>query len=780
MSLKKRGSVKALRHDCEEMVGLKSFKGVQKEGDDHMELGGCGNTSNSEKGIDKKVTINELNKQIKYVENLTGNLDKATSHLSAKEDYQASLEKKTSELKNKESKDATKDSSLDEIIDHLGFVMKPQHWSVYMLDTVTFSHVGSIPKSWLREERWRLHTFAKYPHNTAKSAFLLAEAGFAYIGNGKGSDDTVICFFCQGMKTNWREDEDIKEAHRTMSPNCPMVTGIHCDNVPYVPATNVSFFLQNNQQARASSANTTGSDNIMTDGFVEARHISGEPGNISQHEAPRHQNVAAQPRTGRQLATQTNTAATASRGAAANNIQYQQAADEAGKSIVLTSSNTVPPYTNQENGSEPTSTAQVSNIPQATHSTEAGSVTAGVVNGESQTVSDSTQRASNTNSAQPQASSFTNSIVSQGTGNLENSSPISSGSAIQSSTLANQSLTPDTPANQSSTPAVSANQSSTPAVSANQSSVPNVSANQSSCPDESADQSWTLAVSANQAPPPAATEKSSHPTYHDLGIIVDRPKRYEYAVRQKRLETFRDWPADHHLKKEDLADAGFYYAGYGDCARCFFCGGGLRNWDDDDDVWVEHARWFAKCAFIRQKLGQGFVETVGILGREYEKISFQMVVEKMNIHPSAFQIDSKETPLKHDAAVMAVRDMGYQEKDILSAAVSIKENGQVLSADILYSTLEEKKAPRAKPTSEFENIPNSSDEEIDKATVESLKQTNNDLRLQTVCKICMDKEVAVVFLPCGHLVCCTECAAAMKDCPVCRKPVKGIVRAFMG
>ncbi|KAK6993405.1 baculoviral IAP repeat-containing protein 7 [Biomphalaria glabrata] len=50
--------------------------------------------------------------------------------------------------------------------------------------------------------------------------------------------------------------------------------------------------------------------------------------------------------------------------------------------------------------------------------------------------------------------------------------------------------------------------------------------------------------------------------------------------------------------------------GYSDCARCFYCGGGLRNWGDEDDVWVEHARWFPKCAYIRQQMGQVFVDTV--------------------------------------------------------------------------------------------------------------------------------------------------------------------------
>ena len=58
----------------------------------------------------------------------------------------------------------------------------------------------TIPWAWLCEEKWRLCTFAKYPLVAAKSALLLARAGFVYIGSGKDSEDTVICFFCHGKK----------------------------------------------------------------------------------------------------------------------------------------------------------------------------------------------------------------------------------------------------------------------------------------------------------------------------------------------------------------------------------------------------------------------------------------------------------------------------------------------------------------------------------------------------------------------------------------------------
>ncbi|GBP63407.1 Death-associated inhibitor of apoptosis 1 [Eumeta japonica] len=48
------------------------------------------------------------------------------------------------------------------------------------------------------------------------------------------------------------------------------------------------------------------------------------------------------------------------------------------------------------------------------------------------------------------------------------------------------------------------------------------------------------------------------------------------------------------VKPEDLADAGFFYTGRSDKTLCFYCGGGLRDWKDNDNPWEEHAVWFAR------------------------------------------------------------------------------------------------------------------------------------------------------------------------------------------
>ena len=53
------------------------------------------------------------------------------------------------------------------------------------------------------------------------------------------------------------------------------------------------------------------------------------------------------------------------------------------------------------------------------------------------------------------------------------------------------------------------------------------------------------------------------------------------------------------------------------------------------------------------------------------------------------------------------------------------------------------------------------------------------LKHEKTCKVCMDKDICVVFLPCGHLVACEDCATAVRKCPVCRAVIKGTIRTYM-
>jgi len=41
--------------------------------------------------------------------------------------------------------------------------------------------------------------------------------------------------------------------------------------------------------------------------------------------------------------------------------------------------------------------------------------------------------------------------------------------------------------------------------------------------------------------------------------------------------------------------------------KCFYCDGGLRNWVPEDVPWVEHARWFGQCGFVKLVKGDDFI-----------------------------------------------------------------------------------------------------------------------------------------------------------------------------
>ena len=61
----------------------------------------------------------------------------------------------------------------------------------------------------------------------------------------------------------------------------------------------------------------------------------------------------------------------------------------------------------------------------------------------------------------------------------------------------------------------------------------------------------------------------------------------------------------------------------------------------------------------------------------------------------------------------------------------------------------------------------------------TLEEENRQLKDQRMCKVCMDAEANILFLPCGHLVCCAECAPSLRNCAVCRSLIRGTVRTYL-
>ena len=75
----------------------------------------------------------------------------------------------------------------------------------------------------------------------------------------------------------------------------------------------------------------------------------------------------------------------------------------------------------------------------------------------------------------------------------------------------------------------------------------------------------------------------------------------KYKSYNKRLSTFfeRFWPVSLNQDNFKMAEAGFFYSGFGDIVICAFCGLSLNKWLPNDDPISEHRKFNQDCKFVR-------------------------------------------------------------------------------------------------------------------------------------------------------------------------------------
>lgn len=69
-------------------------------------------------------------------------------------------------------------------------------------------------------------------------------------------------------------------------------------------------------------------------------------------------------------------------------------------------------------------------------------------------------------------------------------------------------------------------------------------------------------------------------------------------VEEKRLRTFREWPANAAIDPARLAKAGFYYTGHDLEVQCFLCGTRVSDWNYGDQAIVRHRQKSPNCPFV--------------------------------------------------------------------------------------------------------------------------------------------------------------------------------------
>ncbi|GFR90190.1 baculoviral IAP repeat-containing protein 3-like [Elysia marginata] len=99
-------------------------------------------------------------------------------------------------------------------------------------------------------------------------------------------------------------------------------------------------------------------------------------------------------------------------------------------------------------------------------------------------------------------------------------------------------------------------------------------------------------TSANDALP---TRGERRVLFHIIGF----PVHLHFATMQAREASFisAQWPQHHPFRPQKLAFEGFFYGGFSDCARCFYCGIGLKNWCSEYSIAQYHEFFSPRCAY---------------------------------------------------------------------------------------------------------------------------------------------------------------------------------------
>ncbi|KAM5563810.1 E3 ubiquitin-protein ligase SP1 [Rosa sericea] len=72
--------------------------------------------------------------------------------------------------------------------------------------------------------------------------------------------------------------------------------------------------------------------------------------------------------------------------------------------------------------------------------------------------------------------------------------------------------------------------------------------------------------------------------------------------------------------------------------------------------------------------------------------------------------------------------------------------------------------------------------EDDEGSIESNDNASDapkkDRLMPDLCVICLEQEYNAVFVPCGHMCCCTTCSLHLTNCPLCRRRIEQVVKTF--
>ncbi|CAB3380489.1 Hypothetical predicted protein [Cloeon dipterum] len=306
-------------------------------------------------------------------------------------------------------------------------------------------------------------------------------------------------------------------------------------------------------------------------------------------------------------------------------------------------------------------------------------------------------------------------------------------------------------------------------------------------------------------------------------INVPLPHKTIYKFEKDRLYSFLSshfpWPVDVY----SLAKHGFFYDQRKRSSCCFECQLQIGSWTQGDSSESEHSKYSPNCRFYLS--GEG-VENVPLgqedtpLGRQVVQSSFAgetwpsrraiHVVERPkipNYRESKDRLASFSTwpaSMKQRPGELADAGFFYTSRgDLVQCyqcggglkfwgledvpweqhAIAFPECPLFRALAKTLKTFLDLKRTKSTTIVAIQN-PNRPEEqetkfEIDDEGDSSMAPGGGEEKEVRLCKVCLTKELGIVFLPCAHMVTCPECAPQLTSCPICRSKFSAYVRSFL-
>ncbi|XP_075999580.1 E3 ubiquitin-protein ligase XIAP [Genypterus blacodes] len=281
------------------------------------------------------------------------------------------------------------------------------------------------------------------------------------------------------------------------------------------------------------------------------------------------------------------------------------------------------------------------------------------------------------------------------------------------------------------------------------------------------------------------------------GGVVDEsiyPMAAHMKSEEARLHSFSSWPSSAPVRPRDLAQAGLYYLMEDDRVQCFCCGGMLIGWERGDTAWGEHANHYPFCFFI---LGHD-VGNIPLEGGAEEERSrsqhsdYRAPMERFEKRLSSFA--GVQHPIDPERLARAgfhstgkadqvlcfscgggLKDWKPEEdpweehaKHYPGCRFLLAEKGQEFVNNIQLHGRRQNGAAAS----------HQNGHPSDKKDEDPMEKLRN-LQREKQCKVCLDRDSCIVFIPCGHLATCRECSLQLIKCPICCGAITQKVKTYI-